>query len=70
MLHNNWTDASEGIDINKLMIHENVRFVIADNGSHNLFEKLCFIVNQFIVNIRISEINVIKKVFIIWITLL
>ena len=27
---NNWIDFSEGIDINKLMIHENVRFFIAD----------------------------------------
>ena len=29
MLYNNWSDISEGIDINNLMIHENVRFVIA-----------------------------------------
>ena len=46
MLCNNWIDVSEGIDINKLMIHENVRFVIADNGFQNLFEKLCFIVTN------------------------
>ena len=48
MLHNNWIDVSEGIDINKSMIHENLRFAIADNGSHNLFEKLCFIVTNLL----------------------
>ena len=29
-MYNDWIDISEGIDINKLMIYKNVRFVIAD----------------------------------------
>ena len=29
-MYNNWIGVSGGIDINNLMIHENVRFVIAD----------------------------------------